>query len=314
MFRTRTTVFAAIAMAGCLLLTACNGEDDDAKQNSSSSGSIASTELVFKPGTARQNNANLSVGDTAADAAPPVVAQRKKPHIRKWVQLSASKAGNLDPVVQNGAGFVLYRFDKDTVNPSASNCFDECAVTWPPYLVEPGGKVFLDGVAESDIGFIKRDGAFQVTIDGSPTYLFSKDVKASDTNGQGVDGTWFGIQPNGERAGIEVTAPEAKELAASKGGSVDLKPREGSAILSDDAGDHHSKTQTVSGFGCVQLPRPKVASSVKANGTASIGHPVTLWSGKGCTGDSILLKHGTSEDLAGQGFDDKAASLFFGGM
>ncbi|MEJ8669828.1 hypothetical protein WKI71_19560 [Streptomyces sp. MS1.AVA.1] len=56
------------------------------------------------------------------------------------MQLSASQAGDLNPVVVDGAGFTLYRFDKDTANPSRSNCSGECATTWPPVLVAPAAR------------------------------------------------------------------------------------------------------------------------------------------------------------------------------
>ncbi|MFE1959156.1 hypothetical protein [Streptomyces sp. NPDC059479] len=200
MFRTRATALASLAAVGVLLLSACNGEDTAADSAAPVGGSGASG-FSFLSGTAKQNNADMSAGDLAADAAPVPAARAKKPVVRKWVQLSAGRAGALDPVVINGAGFTLYRFDKDTADPSVSNCTGDCATTWPPYLVAPGGRVFIDGVDKSAIGFIERDGAFQVTIGGWPVYLFSKDIKAGDTNGQGVGGTWFGVRPDGGKAG-----------------------------------------------------------------------------------------------------------------
>ncbi|MBR7678887.1 hypothetical protein KDA82_39280, partial [Streptomyces daliensis] len=96
----------------------------------------------------------------------------------------------------------LYRFDKDTATPSKSNCEGECATTWPPVVVSPRGKIFIDGIDESAIGTVKRsDGTLQVTIGGWPVYRFSKDLRPGDTNGQGVGGTWFGVTPDGQKAG-----------------------------------------------------------------------------------------------------------------
>jgi len=114
----------------------------------------------------------------------------------------SSSAGVLNPVVVNGAGFTLYRFDEDSASPSKSNCNGACATTWPPVLVNTNGRIFLDGVSKSAVGVVKRDdGTLQVTIGGWPVYRFSKDIAPGQTNGQGVDGTWFGVTPNGVKAG-----------------------------------------------------------------------------------------------------------------
>ncbi|WP_232789149.1 hypothetical protein [Streptomyces odonnellii] len=223
-FRTRATGCASLAIAGVLLLSACNGDDTAAGSAAPAGGSAASadaTGFAFKSGTAQQNNADLNEGDLAANAAPAKAAAERKPVVRKWVQLSAGKAGELDPVVINGAGFTLYRFDKDTADPSVSNCSGECATTWPPYLVAPGGRVFIDGVDKSAIGFIQRDGAFQVTIGGWPVYLFSKDTKPGDTNGQGVGGTWFGVTPDGQKAGQNGGGGTGGNGASTYGGTSD---------------------------------------------------------------------------------------------
>ncbi|MFE2926118.1 COG4315 family predicted lipoprotein [Streptomyces goshikiensis] len=180
MFRTaRATSLAALSAAAILLLSACDGTDggsgaaarasEDAGAAASPSAAAAGAAgLSLLSGTARQNGAGPNTGDLAPAAAPAVAsaAAAKKPVARAWVQLSSGRAGALGPVVLNGAGFTLYRFDKDTANPSKSNCSGACADTWPPYLVAKGGKVFIDGIKPSAIGFIPRDGALQVTIAG----------------------------------------------------------------------------------------------------------------------------------------------------
>ncbi|WP_246259758.1 hypothetical protein [Streptomyces typhae] len=77
--------------------------------------------LSLPAGTARQNNARPGTGDWATQPGKPAA----EPVQRKWVQLSAGRAGALDPVVVNGAGFTLYRFDEDTAQPSRSTCSGE---------------------------------------------------------------------------------------------------------------------------------------------------------------------------------------------
>ncbi|MFF9914330.1 hypothetical protein [Streptomyces sp. NPDC013457] len=187
---------AAATTAAALLLTACGGTEDTAlgkaAENAASGAAAAVSGFDFLNGTAKQNKAQPKTGDWANTPGKP----------QKWVQLSAGRAGALDPVVVNGAGFTLYRFDNDTAKPSKSTCNDACATTWPPVVVAPGGRIFIDGVRKSDVGVVKRDdGNLQVTIGGWPVYRFGKDLRPGDTNGQGVGGTWFGVTPTGKKAG-----------------------------------------------------------------------------------------------------------------
>ncbi|QEU89756.1 hypothetical protein CP970_01250 [Streptomyces kanamyceticus] len=311
-YRGNAALFASLAAAGALLLSACGGGDDsgsgaksDGSHASSSAndqaadsgyGGSGSMDLAFKSGTAKRNSAPAKTGDWANPPGKPAA----KPVQRKWVQLSAGRAGALDPVVVNGAGFTLYRFDKDTAAPSKSNCNDACATTWPPVLVNPGGKIFVDGVDPSAVGVITRDdGTHQVTVGGWPVYRFSKDLKPGDTNGQGVGGTWFGVQPDGQKAGQpagqDETAPDEAQQAPAT-----------SAVLFDDANfSDNGPAQGVAGKGCQNVARPKVTSSISMSGSAKI------WSGRDCTGESKVV-NGDVADLATVGFDNKISSVKFG--
>ncbi len=91
-------------------------------------------------------------------------------------------------------GLTLYRFDNDTEN--ASNCADQCAVNWPPLLVQenevPVGGFGVTG----ELGVITRDdGTYQVTYDGQPLYFWLDDEAPGDTTGQGVNDLWFVVTP-----------------------------------------------------------------------------------------------------------------------
>ncbi|MFG1791830.1 hypothetical protein [Nocardia sp. NPDC049149] len=97
----------------------------------------------------------------------------------------------------------VYRFDKDTNNPPASNCAGECATTWPPLLVQRDQAVYAAGVDPQLVGFIERaDGACQITIAGWPVYFFAKDQKPGDLLGQGVGKVWHAVTPAGGKAGV----------------------------------------------------------------------------------------------------------------
>ncbi|WP_229844691.1 hypothetical protein [Streptomyces cinnamoneus] len=219
-----------------------------------------------------------------------------KPEAQQWVQLSASKAGALNPVVVNGAGFTLYRFDKDTADPSKSTCNGECASTWPPVVVAPGGKVFLDGVDRSKVGTVKRDdGTLQVTVGGWPVYRFSKDAKPGETKGQGVGGTWFGVAPDGKKAGVGV----------GNTGSGSPQPKPATSVVLFDDRNFGDPSQGLAGKGCQNVARDNVASSLQAQGSLKI------WSERNCTGKSKVV-NGDVSDLATIGFDNAISSVFFG--
>jgi hypothetical protein len=172
--------------------------------------------------------------------------------------------------------------------------------------VAEGSKIFFDGVKQADIGTVERDdGSLQVTIGGWPVYRFSKDKKPGDTFGQGVGGTWFGVTPDGKKAGAtgdsagSTTSQPAKK--ASAGGQ-----KATSAVLFDDPGfSDNGPSQGIDGAGCQNVGRPNVTSSISVSGS------MKLWTDKDCKGRSIVIT-GAVKDLATIGFDNDVASVFFG--
>lgn len=288
MSRKYVAPLAALVAAGAVLLSACGGT----AEKSDMGAAPVSKNLSLLAGTAKVNNATRMTGDwaTGSDGTPNTAKQEVA---ERWVQLEASREGALDPVVINGAGFTLYRFDNDSANPSKSTCNGDCAKKWPPVTVAKGGKIFVSGVKKSAVGVVKRDdGRLQVTIGGWAVYRFSGDAKPGDTNGQGVGGTWFGVAPDGQKAGVKPADDDAAKA--------------NSAILFDDKNfSDNGPSQGVAGAGCQNLARPNVTSSVAAAGS------LKLWSEKNCKGKSLVID-GNVQDLATVGLDDTVASIFFG--
>jgi predicted lipoprotein with Yx(FWY)xxD motif len=295
---------AILLSAGALALAACStggsGAPDSSATDSGGTATLASA-VNYLGGTAKQNKAPANTGDFFA-------GPRQDPAAGKWVQLSAGKAGNLNPVVVDGAGFTLYRFDKDSPKPPASNCNGTCAMTWPPELVQPGSKVFLDGVAKSTIGVIRRsDGMLQLTIGNWPVYRFSGDANPGDTHGEGVGGTWFGVTPQGGKAlppngsgSPASTTPPGSGSAPKSGGQTVV-----TLFDSPNFADEGSQ-QLAGSTGCENVARPNVASSLQL-----FGAPIKIWTGPNCTGRSQVLTTGVS-DLANIGFDKSVESIRFG--
>ncbi|MEQ0561615.1 SCO0930 family lipoprotein [Amycolatopsis sp. NEAU-NG30] len=135
------------------------------------------------------------------------------------VKLSASKIDGLGDAIVDQNGMTLYLFQKDTKKAKTSACNGDCAKTWPAVL--SNGKVELQGIDSKLLGSIKRaDGTEQVTIGGWPVYTFAKDTKPGDANGQGVNGTWFVIEPNGCKVGTSAGTAAGQAPADSGAGAA----------------------------------------------------------------------------------------------
>lgn len=86
-------------------------------------------------------------------------------------------------VLTDAKGMSLYTWKNDAVG--VSNCYDQCAVNWPPLLAA------ADATAEGDFTIVDRkDGTKIWAYKGWPLYLWIKDVKPGDITGDGVGGTW----------------------------------------------------------------------------------------------------------------------------
>ncbi len=91
-------------------------------------------------------------------------------------------------ILTDGNALSLYTFDKDT--PAVSNCYDDCAVSWPPLAASRKAK------PQGAFGIIVRaDGARQWTHKGMPLYTWFKDSAAGVITGDGVKGVWHLARP-----------------------------------------------------------------------------------------------------------------------
>lgn len=115
------------------------------------------------------------------------------------VMLAATTVNGIGSVVTDASGKTLYRFDKDMAQPPMSNCNGECATTWPPALAG-AAMPMLQGIQGSAVGTLTRqDGSRQLTLNGWALYEFSGDKAPGEANGQGVNGTWFAVAPDGSK-------------------------------------------------------------------------------------------------------------------
>jgi predicted lipoprotein with Yx(FWY)xxD motif len=168
----------AAAIGGAALLSACSS---------------------YQKGSGHPAGPQQPTGQTSRDATATQDGQGT-PTSGQAARLVATQS-SVGTIVADGSGRSLYRFDKDTASPSASNCTGECATMWPPVTVTRGGRVEVRGVSQSEVGSIRRsDGTWQVTVGGWPVYRYALDQNAGDMKGQGVGGTWFAVTPTGKKA------------------------------------------------------------------------------------------------------------------
>ena len=87
-------------------------------------------------------------------------------------------------------GMTLYIFTND--QPGVTNCYDQCAVNWPPLMLAEGQALTGGAGVIGELGTTERtDGGSQVTYNGWPLYYWVQDSAPGDTTGHLVNDVWF---------------------------------------------------------------------------------------------------------------------------
>lgn len=134
---------------------------------------------------------------TAANPANSSATPTDSPSATTSADAAALTAASspLGEIITDEAGYTVYTFTRDTPNSGISNCYDDCAMTWP--AVSASSTSAADGVT-GEVGSITRtDGTTQLTINGWPIYRFAKDAAPGQVNGQGVKDAWYVLLPDG---------------------------------------------------------------------------------------------------------------------
>jgi predicted lipoprotein with Yx(FWY)xxD motif len=220
MMMRNTVICTVIAVAGLAGVTAC------AAPQTATRGTIFVPAAAPATSPAAPSDSSPALSGRAAPAEVPTevepIPEPTVAKVQKWVkiysgpskknvkppknfrkgshtvELNATPQAEIGTYVADGAGRTLYRFDKDTAKPSKSNCNGQCAIAWPPLLIHSPGKIYPKGINPKILGYVERaDHTCQVTINGHPVYYFAGDAKPGDIDGQGVNGTWFAVAPDG---------------------------------------------------------------------------------------------------------------------
>jgi predicted lipoprotein with Yx(FWY)xxD motif len=133
--------------------------------------------------------------------------------------VGVASSSNLGSILVDSQGRTLYLFAQDTG--TTSTCSGACATAWPP-LTASGMPTAGSGANASQVGTTPRsDNTQQVTYNGHPLYLFARDTKAGDTNGQGVNAfgaSWFAVTPSGNRASSQSSGSGGTTTTPGGGG------------------------------------------------------------------------------------------------
>jgi predicted lipoprotein with Yx(FWY)xxD motif len=115
-------------------------------------------------------------------------------------QLSVMDTAEFGEILVGNEGMTLYIFTID--GPNQSNCDAACLALWPPLLTD-GNPILGEGIDANLVGSAEMaDGSQIVTYNQKPLYFWVHDREPGDTTGQGVEGIWFVVSPQGNLIGL----------------------------------------------------------------------------------------------------------------
>jgi predicted lipoprotein with Yx(FWY)xxD motif len=140
-------------------------------------------------------------GSTSGSVSPPTTKDGRA------ATIGAAKE-SLGKILVNSRGRTLYLFQKDSG--TRSECTGACEANWPPLRASGSPAIGSGANASLLASTMRSDGSRQITYNNHPLYTFVKDIKAGDTNGEGVTafgGTWYAISPAGNQVVSKPASP-----------------------------------------------------------------------------------------------------------
>jgi predicted lipoprotein with Yx(FWY)xxD motif len=129
-------------------------------------------------------------------------------------QLSVAHTAEFGEILVGNEGMTLYIFTID--GPNQSNCDAACLALWPPLLTE-GNPNLGEGIDANLVGSAEmEDGSLIVTYNQMPLYFWVHDHQPGDTTGQGVEGIWFVVSPQGNLIGLDDQDEVSQEEAMAE--------------------------------------------------------------------------------------------------
>jgi predicted lipoprotein with Yx(FWY)xxD motif len=113
--------------------------------------------------------------------------QREEAHADYMSSGSYMRDSSVGRIMTTPEGRTVYTFDQDS--PGVSNCYDACAVEWPPVTAASDAQPF------GEMTIVTRsDGTRQWAYQGKPLYLYHDDTKPGDVDGEGDGGVWHVVR------------------------------------------------------------------------------------------------------------------------
>ena len=166
---------------------------------------VLGTALLFAPSLMTQVTNQKERGmDQIQNQSPPEANKQALGPAR----IEVASSTNYGEFLTDGSGRPLYLFKGDRRgeggNQAESDCYDDCAKSWPPLLTTEEPKA-ADAVRANLLGTLARkDGSTQVTYNGWPLYRYVQDVGPEGTvAGHDVEDfgeEWYLVSPAGEEA------------------------------------------------------------------------------------------------------------------
>jgi predicted lipoprotein with Yx(FWY)xxD motif len=171
--RGRRHALAAIGTAVGLVLVAC-GEGATSDDAAPAAQTPASSAPAPEPGTPTPSSSPAATGVVVA-------------------------TGDSDygPMLFDQRGQAIYLFEKETAG--QPDCYDECAIAWPPVLTA-GQPQATGDVRPELLGVVMRtDGSTQVTYGGHPLYFYAHEAAGQVLCHDVVEngGRWLVVTPEG---------------------------------------------------------------------------------------------------------------------
>ncbi len=137
---------------------------------------------------------------TTTESGVETTTERSTTTSSKGSRVAVANTSKYGKMVTDGKGLTLYLFTRE--KSYKSECYDECAKEWPPFLT--GGKPAAKSGIKSDLlGTTKRnDGSLQVTYKGHPLYYYKGESEAGQIFCQAVEsfgGIWYIVDPDGNQ-------------------------------------------------------------------------------------------------------------------
>jgi predicted lipoprotein with Yx(FWY)xxD motif len=203
--RSRVWRLAALAAAGAAVLAACGDDDDSASDTTGTVATSAAAPTTGAPATtgpAPTTGAPVTTAGPATTAAPETTAAAPGTTAAApgttgapaGEPVVATAETDLGTILVDAEGFTLYAFLADTAG--EPTCTGGCAAAWPPVLVE--GEPNVGDLDPTVFSLVESpEGGQQLKAGDWPLYRYAADQAPGDVNGQGADGAWYVVAPDG---------------------------------------------------------------------------------------------------------------------